>query len=137
MFVRNFALRKGSSSVCWASKEDEILIWIRDDKGSGSPWLLFKCLIEGDSSSLITQKQLFDFVRSGNRNGSGEQMFPLANIAGEHRFRDQPQVDSCIVADDLPIEWRIAIDECDLKAELVCKELAGTLDIRNEELRLN
>jgi hypothetical protein len=27
---------------------------------------------------------LFDFVRGGNRDGSGEQMFALANIANEH-----------------------------------------------------
>src|ERR1700686_1491851 len=90
--------------------------------------------MEGDSCSLITQKQLFDFVRGGNRDGSGEQMFALANIASEHRFADQPQVESCIVAEDLPAVWRIAIDEFDREAELVCIEIAGTLDVRNEEL---
>jgi len=58
--------------------------------------------MEGDSCSLITQTQLFDFVRGVNRDGSGEQMFGLANIANEHRFENQPQRESCIVADDLP-----------------------------------
>ena len=90
--------------------------------------------MEGDSCSLITQKQLFDFVRGVNRDGSGEQMFALANIANEHRFEDQPQGESCIVADDLSAVWRIAIDEFDREAELVCIEIAGTLDVRNEEL---
>jgi len=64
-------------------------------------------------------------------------MFALANISSKHRFTDQPQVESCIVADDLPVVWRIAIDELDREAELVCIEIAGTLDVRNEELRLN
>jgi len=29
-----------------------------------------KCVLRGDSCSLITQKQLFDFVRGGNRDGT-------------------------------------------------------------------
>jgi hypothetical protein len=133
--VRNSAFLNRSSSVrCRAGEEDEILIWIRDDKGSGTPWLLLKCLMEADSCSLITQKQLFDFVCGGNRDGSREQMFALANIASEHRFANQPQGESCIVAEDLTVEWRIAIDEFDREAELVCIEITGTLDVRNEEL---
>jgi hypothetical protein len=45
-----------SSSVSFrASKEDEILIWIRDYKGSRAPWLLLRFLMERDSCSLITQ----------------------------------------------------------------------------------
>ena len=48
-----------------------------------------RCLMEGDSCSLITQKQLFDFVRGVNRDGSGKQMFALANIASEHGFEDR------------------------------------------------
>jgi hypothetical protein len=129
---------RGSSSVgCGAGKEDEIFIRIRNYKGSGTPWLLRKSLVEGDSSSLITQKQQFDFVRSGNRDGCGEQLFAFANIAGEHRFADQPQVEPCIVAADLPVVWRIAKDEFDREAQLVCIKIARTLDARNEELRLD
>src|SRR5713226_572764 len=136
--VRSSAFLNRSGSVgCRASKEDEILIWIRDYEGSGTPWLLLKCLMEGDSCSLITQKQLFDFVRGVNRDGSGEQMFALANIASKNRFEDQPQVESRIVAEDLPVVGRIAIDEFDREAELVCIEITGTLDVRNEELRLD
>jgi hypothetical protein len=74
----------GSSSVgCGAGKEDEIFIRIRNYKGSGTPWLPLKCLMEGDSRSLITQKQQFDFVRSGNRDGCGEQLFALANTGSQ------------------------------------------------------
>ena len=51
-------------------------------------------------------------------------MFALANIANEYRFADQPQGESCIVADDLPVIWRIAIDEFNRKAELVCMEIS-------------
>jgi hypothetical protein len=49
-------LNRSSSIGCRASKEDEILIWVRDYKGSGTPRLLLKCLMEGDSCSLIAQK---------------------------------------------------------------------------------
>jgi hypothetical protein len=67
-----------SSSVSFrASKEDEILIWIRDYKGSRAPWLLLKFLMERDSCSLITQKQLLDFVGGGNCDGSREQISRL------------------------------------------------------------
>ena len=90
--------------------------------------------METDSCSLITQKQLLDFVCGGNRDGSGEQMFALANIASEHRFADQPQGESRIVADDLPVVWRIAIGEFDGEAEFICIKIAGTLDARNEKL---
>ena len=93
--------------------------------------------MERDSCSPITQKQLFDFARGSNRDGSGEQTFALANIAGEYRLANEPQVDSRLVANDLPIVWRIAIEEGDCEAELVCIEIAGTLDVRNKELRLN
>jgi hypothetical protein len=61
-------------------------------------------------------------------------MFALANITNEHSFEDQPQGESRIVADDLRVVWRIAIDEFDGEAEFVCIEIAGTLDVRNEEL---
>src|SRR5277367_4859344 len=122
---------------CRASKEDEILIWVRDYKGHGTPWLLLKCLVKGHSCSLITQKQLFDFVCSDNRNGSGQQMLALANIASKYRFEDQPQRESCIVTNDLPVEWRIAVDEFHREAELVCIEIAGTLYVRHEELCRN
>src|SRR5713226_1744662 len=61
-------------------------------------------------------------------------MFALANIADEHRFEDQPQGESCIVADDLPVVGRVAIDEFDREAELVCIKITGTPDVRNEEL---
>ena len=61
------------------------------------------------------------------------QLF-VANIANEHRVEDQPQGESCIVAEDLPVVWRIAIDEFDREAELVCIEITGTLDVRNGEL---
>jgi hypothetical protein len=89
--VLSSALLNWSSSVGFrASKEDEILIWIGDYKGFGTPWLLRKCLMEGDSCRFITQKELFDLVRGGHRDGSGEQMFALANITSEDRFADQP-----------------------------------------------
>jgi hypothetical protein len=133
---RSFAFLSRSSSVdCRASKEDKILIWIRNYKGFGAPWLFLQRLMEEDSCSLIAKKQLFDFVRGANRDGSGEQMFALANIACEHRFEDQPQGESRIVAEDLPIIWRNAIDEFDREAELACVEITGTLDVRNKELR--
>lgn len=91
--------------------------------------------MERDSRSLIIEKQLFDFVCGADRDGGGEQVLTLANIAGEYRFEDQPQGESCIVADDLAVEWGIAIDEFDGETELVSIKIAGTLDVRNEELR--
>jgi len=63
-------------------------------------------------------------------------MFALAKIAGEHRFADQPQVESCIVADNLPVEWWIAIDEFDRKPSFVCIEIAELLMFATKELRL-
>ena len=130
-------LNQSTLVACRPSKEDEVLIRIRDYKGSGTPWLIPKRLMEGDSCGLMSQKQLFDFVRGGNRDGSRDQMFALANIANEHRFADQPQVESHIAAGNLPEVGRVAIDEFDREAELVCIEIAGTLDVRNEELRLS
>jgi hypothetical protein len=64
-------------------------------------------------------------------------MFALADTFHKHGFADQPQVKSCMVAADLPVKRRIAIGEFDREAELVCVEIAGTREIRNEELRLN
>jgi len=36
-------------------------------------------------------------------------MFALANIASEHGLEDQPQGESCTVAKDLTVAWRIAM----------------------------
>ena len=72
--------------------------------------------MEEDSCSLITLKQLFDFVGGGDGDGGGEEMFALADIAGEDRFADQPQVEPRLVADDLPIVGGIAIEEFDREA---------------------
>jgi hypothetical protein len=49
-------LNRSISVVRRAGKQDEILIRIRDHKSSGSPRLLLKRLMEGNSRSLITQK---------------------------------------------------------------------------------
>ena len=64
-------------------------------------------------------------------------MLALADTFHKHRFADQPQVESCIVATDLPVKRWIAIDKFDREAELVDIKIAGTLDVRNKELRLN
>jgi len=61
-------------------------------------------------------------------------MFALANISDKNRFADQPQRKSCIIADDLPVVGRIAIDELDREAELFCIEIARTPDVGNQEL---
>jgi hypothetical protein len=95
--------------------------------------------MEGNSCSLITQKQSFDFVRGANRDGSGQQIFALPNIASEHRFEDQPQRESCIVTDDLPVEWRIAVDEFHREAKLVRKksqELAAKSKLKQAGFRI-
>jgi hypothetical protein len=126
--VHGSALLDRSSSVGWTRKEDQVLIRIRDDKGSGAPRLLLECLMERESCSLIIQEKLFDLARGSNRDGSGKQTFALANIAREHRLANQPQVESCTVPHDLRIERRIAIDECDREAELASIKVAGTLD---------
>jgi hypothetical protein len=61
-------------------------------------------------------------------------MFALANIVDEHKFGDQAQGESCILADDLTVVGRIAINELDREAELVCIEIARTPDAGNEQL---
>ena len=64
---------RSTSVGCRASEEDEILVWVRDYESRGTPWFLLERLMDGDSCSLITQEELFDFVRGGGRYGSGEQ----------------------------------------------------------------
>src|ERR1700753_2769351 len=93
--------------------------------------------MKGNSRCLIAQEQLLDLIRSGNRDSSGKQLFALANVACEHRFAHQPKVESRIVAEDLPIEGRIAIEGCDREAEPACIEVEGALHVCNEELRLD
>ena len=82
--------------------------------------------MKAHSGGLVAQEELFYLIRGRDGDGRREQMFALPNIAGEHRFGDQPQVEACIVADDLAVEWRIAIDEVDREAELVGIEIAGS-----------
>ena len=117
-----------------AGKEDEIPIRIDHDESSRSPRLFLECLRESNFCGLVAQKELPHLIRARDGDRSRKQMLALADIAREHSFADHPQVKSCIVATDLPVKRRIAVDEFDREAELVCIEIAGTLDVRDEEL---
>ena len=78
-----------------------------------------------------------DLAGGGDGDGGGEQAFALADVAGEDGFGDQPQVDACVVADDLPVVRGIAVEEGDGEAELAGVEVAGVLDVCGEELWLD
>jgi hypothetical protein len=84
----------------------------------------FNVLMKAHSRGLVSQKELFDLACGGDGERSGEQMLTLPNIASEHGFADYPQSKPRLVAGDLPIEWRIAIDEVERKAELIGIEIA-------------
>jgi hypothetical protein len=127
-------LNKCRSVGVGASEEEEVLVWVGDDEGSGAPGCGLEGLIEGDARSLEIEKELFDFAGGGNCDGGGEKGLALANIAGEDGFADESQVDVGLVADDLGVEGRIAVGECDGEAEPGGVEVAGCLDIGDVEL---
>ena len=87
-----------------------------------APWLLLQRLMKAHSCGLIAQKELLDLARGKDCESCGEQVLTLPNIAGEHRFTDHPQIKPCLVASDLPVKWRITIDEGDPETKLYrCK----------------
>ena len=59
-------------------------------------------------------------------------MFALPDIAGKHRFVDVPQCKPSVVACDLTVERRIALDEIRCETEFIDEEVARCLDVRNE-----
>jgi hypothetical protein len=60
-------------------------------------------------------------------------MLTLPNI-GEHRFFNSPQSKPPLVAGDLPVVWRVPIDEIDRESELIGIEIARCFDLGNEQL---
>jgi hypothetical protein len=91
--------------------------------------------MEGDSCNLITQKQLFDFVRGVSTVMEAESRCSRLRTSPTNTgSKTSLKVSRARVAEDLTVVWWIAIDEFDGEAELVCIEFAGTLDVRNEEL---
>jgi hypothetical protein len=117
-----------------AGKENEITIGIQHDEGFGAPGLICHFLVEAHSCGLVTRKKVFDLLSGGNRKRSGEQMLTLADIAGEDGFADHPQRKPSMVAGNLRIEWRIAMDEIDREAELIGIETTRRFDVGNEQL---
>ena len=125
-----------ANSIGWAGKENEISVGIEYDEGSGAPRFFLQGLTEVHSCGLVTQEKPFDFVCGSNGERGSEQALALANIAGEHGFAHHPQIQARLVAGDLPVEWRIAMDEGDREAELASVEIAGCFDVGNEQLCL-
>ena len=64
----------------------------------------------------------------------GEHLLTLPDIAGEHRFADHPQIKPCLVASDLPVKWRITIDEGDPETKLIGVKISRRCDVSNEQL---
>ncbi len=85
----------------------------------------------------MVQEELFDLAVGCECDGGGEQRFALAKVPGKDEFVDQPQVESCLVAEELCVVRRFAVEECDREAEFVCIEVAGTLDVGDRELWLD
>ena len=75
------------------------------------------------SGGLVTQEELFDLICGSDGERSGEQMLALPNIANEHGFAHHPQCKPSMVASELSVVWRIAIDEVDREAELMGIEI--------------
>ena len=115
-----------------AGEENQISIKIYDDEGCGPPGFLLERLMEGYIQGLKAQKELFDLVRAGDGDRSGEQVFAFSNVAGEHGRVDVAQGKPCVVASDLSIKRWIAIDEINREAELASIEIAGCLNVSNK-----
>src|SRR5277367_1369519 len=115
-----------------ASEEDQISIEIYDDGGCGPPGFLLERLMEGYVQSLITQKELFDLVCTGDGDRGGEQVFAFSNIASEDGPVDVAQGKPCVVASGLSKKRWIAIDEIDREAELASIEITRGLNVGNK-----
>ena len=88
-----------------------------------------KRLVEAHPGGLEIEEQLLDLGCAVDGDRGGQQMLALADVADEHRLADQPQREPRVVAPDLSVERRIAIDEVDRKAELAGEEIARRLDV--------
>src|SRR5579864_5527918 len=117
-----------------AGKENKIPVGVLHDEGSGAPRLLLQRLAKAHPGGLVTQEKLLDLVRGGDGERSRQQLLTLSNIANEHGFADHPQIEPSLVAGDLCIEWRVAIDGSHREAELIRIEIARRLDVGNEQL---
>ena len=84
---------------------------------------------------LEIQEQLLDLFRRFDGDRGGKQMLALPDVADEHRLADQPQRELRIVAPDLSVKGRIAMDEVDRKAELAREEITRRVDVGHEQLR--
>jgi hypothetical protein len=132
-YLVRLALRAGSNSSPYRTgEEDQISIGIYDDEGCGSPGFLLEGLVEAYVCGLITQKELFDLVCTGDGDRSGEQVFAFPNIAGEDGPVDVAQGKPCVVASDLRIKRWISIDEIDREAELASIEITRCLNVGNK-----
>ena len=89
--------------------------------------------MKGDAVFLIFEKQRLDRFDDDSR---GKKVFSRPQFRVEHGAVDMAKVQPCAVAPDLSVEWRLAVGETDLEAELLYVEVAGFFDVGDEKLRL-
>lgn len=108
-------------------EEDEVAVRVFDDEGLGLPRLVPQKLRDGHACRLTREKELLDLVRAGKRDGGGEQGLAFADVLGKDWLVNGTQGQARIIAADLRVERRIAVDEIDDEATLCAGASGRTL----------
>lgn len=86
-------------------------------------------LSEGHVCRLAIEEELLDFSRAGQGDGGGEQAFAWADVFGKEGLIHGAEGQVGLIAADLSVEGRVAVDEVHGEAELRGEEVGGGFQI--------
>src|SRR6188768_3661166 len=115
-------------------EQQEIAVGIAHDEIPRAPRLLLERPEEVDAGCLVLQEELLDLGRAVDRHRGAEQLLAFADVAGEDRLADHAEIEQRLVPPDLAIEWRLAVGEDDLEAQLGGEVAARGRDVGDEQL---
>jgi len=102
---------------------------------SRAPGLALERLEKRHAGGLELEEQRLDFLRGRDGERGRQQLLTVSQFGIDHRLLDASQVDARGIAFDLRIKRRLAIGERNGEAEFAGEEIAGGLDIGDEQLR--
>ena len=115
-------------------EQDEVAVGVFDNEGLGLPWFGAQGLVDGDVCGFVFGEQLMDFAGAGERDGSGEQVFAFADVAGKDRHIHVAEREVGVVAAYLGVEGRVAVGEVEGEAELRSEEAGGGFEVADVEM---
>src|SRR5262245_18884893 len=122
------------SSFRGSGEQEKVAVGVLDDERLCTPRLLPERLEECNPCALEFEEQPLDLLGRVDAHVGRQEALAISELGIDDGIVDALEIEDAIVPLDLGIERRLAVDEHDRKAESLREEIAGRLDISDEQL---